>query len=353
MRTTKAPWERNVANRTTLEAYLDDWAADDDGRKSVGAAVLAMCAAGRTIAAIVGRGALEGDMGAAIGGNAGGDTQKALDLRTHDIAIEALKSAPVARVGSEEADDVAALNEGAPLAVAMDPLDGSSNIETNVSIGTLFGVLPDIGEDTFLQPGSNQLAAGFIVYGPATALVLTVGDGTHIFMLERESDAFVRTHANVRIPEKTKEYAINASNGRHWDEPMAAYVAHCLAGDTGPREKNFNMRWVGSLVADVFRILIRGGVYLYPGDARDGYGSGRLRLVYECNPIAMVCEQAGGAATDGTTRILDLIPSKLHARAPLIAGSAEEVDRIDRYYAEPARQASSSPLFAKRGLFLA
>ena len=342
-----------MPNRTTLEAYLDDWSAGGDGRGGVRDAILAMCEAGRAIAAIVGRGALEGDMAAAIGGNAGGDTQKALDLRTHDIAIEALRKAPVARVGSEEADEVAVLNEGAPLAVAMDPLDGSSNIETNVSIGTLFGVLPDKGDDTFLQPGSAQVAAGFIVYGPATALVLTVGDGTHIFMLDHQDDAFVRTHANVRIPEKTKEYAINASNGRHWEDPVGSYVADCLAGETGPREKNFNMRWVGSLVADVFRILVRGGVYLYPGDAREGYGSGRLRLVYECNPIAMVCEQAGGAATDGKTRILDLIPSKLHARAPLIAGSAEEVERIGRYYADPGRPASSSPLFARRGLFLA
>lgn len=338
---------------TTLEAYLDGWAGGDAGREGVSRTVLAMCDAGRAIAAIVGRGALEGEMGKATGGDGGGDVQKALDLRTHDITIEALKSAPVARVGSEEAEDVVVLDESRPLAVAMDPLDGSSNIETNVSIGTLFGVLPNIGEDTFLQPGTQQLAAGFIVYGPATALVLTVGDGTHVFMLDGESGAFIRTGANVRIPEKTKEYAINASNQRHWDEAMQTYVADCLAGDTGPREKNFNMRWVGSLVADVYRILVRGGVYLYPGDGREGYGSGRLRLVYECNPIAFVCEQAGGAATDGRTRILELVPSKLHARAPLIAGSADEVQTIARYYEKPQRQGARSPLFAKRGLFLA
>ncbi|PZQ15053.1 MAG: class 1 fructose-bisphosphatase [Ancylobacter novellus] len=339
-----------MADMTTLEAYLDGWAAGGEGRADVAKTVLAMCEAGRRIAAIVGRGALEGNMAEAIGGNAGGDTQKALDVRTHEMTLEALKDAPVARVGSEEAEEVAVLDESRPLAVAMDPLDGSSNIETNVSIGTLFGVLPNIGEDTFLQPGSKQLAAGFIVYGPATALVLTVGEGTQIFMLDHGSDAFLRTHKDVRIPEKTKEYAINASNQRHWNEPMAAYVADCLAGETGPREKNFNMRWVGSLVADMFRILVRGGVYLYPGDAREGYGSGRLRLVYECNPIAMVCEQAGGVATDGATRILDLTPERLHQRAPLIAGSAEEVERIARYYEKPSR---SSPLFAKRGLFLA
>jgi fructose-1,6-bisphosphatase I len=342
-----------VADLTTLDAYLARWAADEAGRADVARTVLAMCGAGRAIAAVVARGALEGEMAAAIGGNAGGDTQKALDLRTHEMALDALKAAPVARVGSEEAEEVAILDEAAPLAVAMDPLDGSSNIETNVSIGTLFGVLPNRGEDTFLQPGSAQLAAGFIVYGPATALVLTVGAGTQIFMLDHASGAFLRTHKDVRIPESAKEYAVNASNQRHWDEAMAGYVADCLAGEVGPREKNFNMRWVGSLVADMFRILVRGGVYLYPGDARPGYGSGRLRLVYECNPIAMVCEQAGGAATDGRTRILDLIPEKLHARAPLIVGSAEEVERIGRYYAKPPRQAAASPLFAKRGLFLA
>lgn len=342
-----------MADITTLEAYLAGWAGNDQGRGDVAATVLAMCSAGRKIAAIVGRGALEGDMAAAVGGNAGGDTQKALDVRTHEMTLEELANTPVARVGSEEAEDVAVLDESRPLAVAMDPLDGSSNIETNVSIGTLFGVLPNVGEDTFLQPGSKQLAAGFIVYGPATALVLTVGEGTQVFMLDHGSDAFVQTHSNVKIPEKTKEFAINASNQRHWNEPMAGYIADCLAGDTGPREKNFNMRWVGSLVADVYRILVRGGVYLYPGDAREGYAQGRLRLVYECNPIAFVCEQAGGAATDGTTRILDLVPEKLHQRAALIAGSAEEVERIGRYYDKPARSSSSSPLFAKRGLFLA
>lgn len=342
-----------MAELLTLEAYLDQWAGDDAGRRGVAKTILAMCEAGRAIAAIVGRGALEGNMAAAIGGNAGGDTQKALDLRTHEMTLEALKDAPVARVGSEEADDVGVLDADAPLAVAMDPLDGSSNIETNVSIGTLFGVLPNIGEDTFLQPGSAQLAAGFIVYGPATALVLTVGQGAQIFMLERGSDSFLRTHADVKIPEKTKEYAINASNVRHWDAATRSYIDDCLAGETGPRAKNFNMRWVGSLVADVFRILIRGGVYLYPGDGRDGYGQGRLRLVYECNPIAFVCEQAGGAATDGRTRILDIVPSKLHARCPLVVGSAEEVERFGEYHAKPAGKGASSPLFAKRGLFLA
>lgn len=341
-----------MADHTTLDAFLAEWAGDDAVRNATASAILGVCEAGRAIAAIVGRGALEEAMGSAIGQNAGGDTQKALDVRTHDITIEILKDLPISRVGSEEADEEVVFDAARPVAVAIDPLDGSSNIETNVSIGTLFGVLPEAGADTFLQPGSRQLAAGFVVYGPATALVLTVGTGTHVFMLDVVSGAFLRTHANVQIPVSTKEFAINASNQRHWTEPMRAYIGDCLAGADGPREKNFNMRWVGSLVADVYRILVRGGVYLYPGDAREGYGQGRLRLVYECNPIAMICEQAGGAATDGTTRILDLIPSKLHVRAPLIAGSAEEVERIGRYYGEEGRQ-GSSPLFAKRGLFLA
>lgn len=341
-----------MAEHMTLDAFLQQWSAGDATRGATAATVLALCEAGRAIAALVARGALEEAMGSAVGENAGGDTQKALDVRTHDIVIEALRRAPVSRVGSEEAEDEIVLDAAAPVAVATDPLDGSSNIETNVSIGTLFGVLPEAGDATFLQPGSRQLAAGFLVYGPATALVLTVGTGTHIFMMDGVGGPFVRTHADVQIPKATKEYAVNASNQRHWAGPMRAYIADCLAGDSGPREKNFNMRWVGSLVADVFRILVRGGVYLYPGDAREGYGSGRLRLVYECNPIAMVCEQAGGAATDGKTRILDIEPEKLHARSPLVAGSAEEVERIGRYYDEGARQ-ESSPLFTKRGLFLA
>lgn len=341
-----------MAEHTTLDAFLDGWAGADPARTAVSRTVLALTDAGRRIAAIVGRGALEDAMGAAVGSNAGGDTQKALDVRTHDITIEALRNAPVARVGSEEADEEVVLDESAPLAVAVDPLDGSSNIETNVSVGTLFAILPNAGADTFTQPGSKQVGAGFIVYGPATALVLTVGTGTHVFMLDRDSDAFVRTHADVRIAPSCKEYAINASNQRHWQEPMRAYVADCVAGKSGPREKDFNMRWVGSLVADMFRILVRGGVYLYPGDQREKYASGRLRLVYECNPIAFVCEQAGGAATDGERRILDIVPKGLHVHSPLITGSSEEVEIIGRYYAGKQRRASS-PLFAKRGLFLA
>jgi fructose-1,6-bisphosphatase I len=351
--TTPPTKETPVTDRTTLEAFLSQWSENDPTRDAVARVILALAGAGREIGALVGRGALAGAMGAELGANAGGDAQKELDVVTHDITVEALRDAPVARIGSEEADEEVILDPEAPLVVAIDPLDGSSNIETNVSVGTLFGILPNIGEASFLQRGAAQLAAGFLAYGPATALILTVGTGTHIFMLDRASDAFIRTHADVRIPEKTKEFAINASNMRHWDESMRAYIDDCLAGATGPREKNFNMRWVGSLVADLFRILIRGGVYLYPGDAREGYAMGRLRLVYECNPIAFICEQAGGAATDGSTRILDVEPASLHVRSPLIAGSTEEVERIQRYYAEPPSQNGSPPLFAKRGLFLA
>lgn len=342
---------RPVPNDVTLDAYLAAWAGEDATRKDVAATIAGVMRAGVAIAGIVGRGALEDAMGAATDAvNAGGDAQKALDVRTHDLVVEALADSPVARIGSEEAEDVVVLDDSRPLVVAIDPLDGSSNIETNVSIGTLFGILPNVGADSFLQTGAKQLAAGFVAYGPATALVLTVGAGTQVFMLDRPSGAFVRTHADVHIPKTTKEYAVNASNQRHWDEAMQGYVADCLLGADGPREKNFNMRWVGSLVADVFRILVRGGVYLYPGDAREGYGQGRLRLTYECNPIALLVEQAGGAATDGIRRILDIVPASLHVRSPLIAGSAEEVEQIGQYYAEPPRR---SPLFAKRGLFLA
>ncbi|MFD1701680.1 class 1 fructose-bisphosphatase [Methylopila henanensis] len=340
-----------MSDDTTLDAYLAAWAANDPTREAVARTIGALTEAGVAIAEIVGRGALEGAMAAQTDAtNAGGDAQKALDVRTHDITVDILKDSPVARIGSEEAEAEVILDDSRPLVVAIDPLDGSSNIETNVSIGTLFGILPNVGDASFTQPGTSQLAAGFIVYGPATALVLTVGEGAHAFMLDRASGRFIRTHADIKIPPHTKEYAINASNQRHWDDAIQAYIADCLAGAEGPREKNFNMRWVGSLVADVFRILVRGGVYLYPGDARQGYGSGRLRLVYECNPIAFVCEQAGGAATDGQRRILEIEPTSLHVRSPLLCGSIEEIERVGRYYADPPRR---SPLFAKRGLFLA
>ena len=202
-----------------------------------------------------------------------------------------------------------------------------------------------------MQPGNRQKAAGFFIYGPQLLLVLTVGNGTHVFLFSPKFGGFVEMTASVAIAEKTQEFAINASNYRHWDRQMRSYIDDCLAGEEGPREKNFNMRWIGSLVADCYRILTRGGVFLYPGDQRKGYQKGRLRLVYEANPVAMVVEQAGGLATDGTRRILDIEPEDLHARTPLVFGSKQEVEHVGRYMEDPSAMAERSPLFGKRSLF--
>jgi fructose-1,6-bisphosphatase I len=239
--------------------------------------------------------------------------------------------------------------------VAVDPLDGSSNIDTNISIGSIFSILPTKGDatQTFQQPGSEQIAAGFFIYGPQVALALTLGDGTAIFVYSERRNAFILAYERARIDADAKEFAINMSNYRHWDESMRTYVDDCLSGQTGPREKDFNMRWIASLVAEAYRIFIRGGVFIYPRDNRKGYNQGRLRLIYEANPIALLVEQAGGRAIDGENRILDIHPTTLHQRVPLIFGSAGEVRKIARYHADPSRLAIRHPLFSNRGLFRA
>jgi fructose-1,6-bisphosphatase I len=309
------------------------------------------------VAQMIADGPLAGSLGAVLDDATHGDPQTELDVLANRLFLAALKDAPVAAFGSEETADVLVLNQGAPLAVAIDPLDGSSNIDTNVSIGTIFSIRAMSGAANgspaaaLLQRGSSQLAAGFVIYGPQTALVLTLGQGTQIFTLDRRTSRFVLTEANVRIPSGRREYAINASNYRHWDEAIQTYVDDCIAGVDGPRGQDFNMRWIASLVAEAFRILGRGGIFLYPADRRPGYDRGRLRLVYEAHPLALVIEQAGGAAIDGFTRILDLVPHELHQRTPLIFGSADKVARVARYHAGPPSTSERSPLFARRGLF--
>ncbi|MDA9114811.1 class 1 fructose-bisphosphatase, partial [Burkholderiaceae bacterium] len=224
-----------------------------------------------------------------------------------------------------------------------DPLDGSSNIDVNVSIGTIFSVLkkpentPAVGEADFLQPGSKQVAAGYCVYGPQTTLVLTVGNGVAMFTLDREQGSFVLTQENIQVPDDTQEFAINMSNMRHWAAPVKRYVDECLAGEEGVREKNFNMRWIASMVADVHRILTRGGVFMYPWDKREPNKPGKLRLMYEANPMSWLIEQAGGAATNGQQRILDLQPAGLHERVSVILGSKNEVARVTAYHAEAVK----------------
>jgi fructose-1,6-bisphosphatase I len=320
---------------STLREHLTEWAGGDTRKGAVASTIANLAGAGIELAQIIAQGPLAGEMAARREGDGSGDIQKELDFVAHASVTAALKRSPVAWMGSEEEKEAQPLNEGAPLAVNVDPLDGSSNIDTNASIGTIFSILPAPGPEALLLPGNAQLAAGYVIYGPQTAMVLTVGEGTHIFWLSPEKGEFLLAKPDVQIPATSREYAVNSSNSRQWDPAMQTYIADCVLGSAGPRKVDFNMRWVGSLVADTFRILTRGGIFLYPGDARKKYEQGRLRLLYEANPIAMIVEQACGAATTGTGRILDIKPSSLHQRTPLIFGSKDEVAEVCRYYREP------------------
>ena len=298
----------------------------------------------KSISVAVGKGALGGVLGDAGTGNVQGEAQKKLDVLSNEILMEANAwGGHLAGLASEEMEHSQPIPDVYPRGnylLLFDPLDGSSNIDVNVSVGTIFSVLrcPEgvtSPEDAhFLQPGTAQVAAGYCVYGPSTVLVLTVGHGTHFFTLDRELGGFVLTQRGVRIPEETQEFAINASNQRHWDPPVQRYVADLLAGRNGPRGKDFNMRWVASMVADVHRILTRGGVFAYPIDAKCRDKGGRLRLMYEANPMAMLVEQAGGAASTGTQRLLEVAPRHLHQRVPVLLGSRNEVEAAERYHAD-------------------
>ncbi len=322
----------------SLWSFLEKWAGRDRLRRDIAATVHALADAGRDISTLVSDGPLAGELGAATTENVQGEVQKFLDLHSNEMLIEACKHAPVAAIASEELDHPVAIYDDGTLLVAVDPLDGSSNIDTNVSIGTIFSILPAPDHvdasthDAFLQKGRNQLAAGYILYGPQTTLVMTLGEGTQMFTLDRRRGSFILTTREVKIPEKTKEFAINSSNHRHWNEPTKRYIEECLHGAEGERGEDMNMRWVGSLVADGHRILVRGGVYLYPADKRKGYQEGRLRLIYESNPIGWVVEQAGGAVSTGNENLLDLEPSVLHQRIPLVFGSKLEVERIESHH---------------------
>jgi len=338
----------------TLRHHLDDYAGADPLRRAVADAVDAVAQASMQISDLTRCGALAGITGREQGRNTDGDIQKDLDVRADRIIRAALEALPIAVLASEEATEPEILCPSAPISIAIDPLDGSSNIDTNMSVGTIFSVLPTPREirATFTQPGTAQLAAGFFVYGPQTSLVLTLGRGVDIFTLDRSANLFKLIRSAVQIPADTAEFAINTSNQRHWEPPVQAFIEDCVAGANGERGKDFNMRWIGSLVAEAYRILTRGGIFLYPADAREGYGGGRLRLVYEAHPMAFIMEQAAGAASTGRERILDLAPSTLHQRVPLIMGSRDKVRRLDRLHMSPnIKSERNAPLFAQRGLF--
>jgi fructose-1,6-bisphosphatase I len=323
--------------RVTLRSHLDRSAAQTPHGPAVGEVILAIAAAAVDLAALIADGPLAGITGENGGINADGDQQKDIDVAADEMMRRALREAPVAAVLSEEVALPETLNPDAPLCVAIDPLDGSANLENNVSVGTIFSIRPR-GKDilsTFFEPGTAQCAAGFVVYGPQTTLVLALHARVDVFILDRRSGEFLLVRQGVKVALDTPEFAINASNRRHWHGPVRAYIDDCLAGTNGDRGADFNMRWIGSLVAEALRILVRGGVFLYPADARPGYREGRLRLLYEAHPMALVMEWAGGAATTGRRRILELGARAPHQRVPLIMGRRH---RHPRRYRADVRQ---------------
>ncbi len=295
----------------------------------------------KAISVTISKGALADVLGNAGSDNVQGEAQKKLDIVANEILLQANEwGGHLAAMASEEVEDVHQIPFDYPKGgylLLFDPLDGSSNIDVNISVGTIFSVLknaPGEGEPNeaaFLQPGRDQVAAGYALYGPSTMLVLTIGHGVHGFTLDREMGSFVYTHPFMSVPHETSEYAINASNYRHWEPPVKRYIDELVQGKDGPRGRDFNLRWVASMVADVHRILTRGGVFMYPVDAKCRDKGGRLRLMYEASPMAMLIEQAGGAASTGRERILDVIPQKLHQRVPVVLGSAAEVERVEDY----------------------
>ena len=338
----------------TLRQRLDDYAGLNPMRRAVSDAVAALALASIDISELTCRGALAGITGSVQGRNTDGDIQKDLDVRADQIIRIALRNVPIAAFVSEEATEPEIVDAAAPISISVDPLDGSSNITTNMSVGTIFSIVPTPGDvdAAFKQSGAAQLAAGFVVYGPQTSLVLTLGCGVDIFTLDRSEKIFKVIRSMVQIPVDAAEFAINASNQRHWELPVRAFIEDCVAGANGDRGMDFNMRWIGSLVAEAYRILTRGGIFLYPADSREGYGEGRLRLVYEAHPMALIMEQAGGAATTGRERILEIAPRTLHQRVPLIMGSIEKVRRLERLHMNPKiKSEQNAPLFTHRGLF--
>lgn len=360
-----------LSNRSTLTQFLiEERRRFPSASGDFNALILDAAIACKAIARAVAFGELGGTMGshaAEAGGsvNVQGETQKKLDVLSNDVFIRRTEWAGnLAGMGSEEMDlpyQIPAQYPRGKYLIVFDPLDGSSNIDVNVSVGSIFSILRapqvviesgrDVHEADFLQPGTQQLAAGYALYGPTTMMVLTVGNGVNGFTLDPNLGEFMLTHPMMQIPQETQEFAINASNARFWESPIKRYVNECLAGKTGPREKDFNMRWIASMVAEAHRILMRGGVFLYPRDCKDTSKPGRLRLLYEANPIGWIIEQAGGRASTGERPMLEVQPKSLHQRIGLVFGSKCEVERIERYHAEPVKTELSNPLFAERSLF--
>lgn len=356
-----------LTDRSTLTQFLiEERRRHPQSSGELNSLILDVALACKAISKRIATGAITDVLGKAGAVNVQGEQQQKLDLVANDIFLRANEwGGQLAGMASEELDDPYPIPREYPCGkylLTFDPLDGSSNIDVNVSVGSIFSILRAAapGEDAvledYLQPGTEQVAAGYALYGPSTVLVLTVGTGVHAFTLDPDLGEFILTRQDIRIPESTQEYAVNSSNRRFWEPAVLRYVDECLQGVNGPRAKDFNMRWVASLVAEAHRILTRGGVFLYPRDTKDPTREGRLRLLYEANPIAMLVEQAGGRATTGRERVLEVKPTDLHQRIGFIFGSPEEVERIERYHVEDpgTRQddvRDPHPLYGLRGLF--
>jgi fructose-1,6-bisphosphatase I/sedoheptulose-1,7-bisphosphatase/fructose-1,6-bisphosphatase I len=348
--------------RTTLSKFLIQQ-LQAEGKSDLAALLVDVAAAVKAISAMTAKGDLAGILGSLDTQNVQGETQKKLDVLSDQAFINTFQlGGLIAGLASEENDDPITVTDPSkkgPFLAVFDPLDGSSNIDVNVSVGSIFSILEaPKGRDPvmadYLQPGTKQLAAGYAIYGPSTMLVITVGKGTHGFTLDREVGNFILTHPNIEIPADTSEFAINTSNERFWEPPVQRYVAECKAGKTDIRGRDFNMRWIASMVADVHRILMRGGVFMYPRDTKDLSKPGRLRLMYEANPMSFVIEQANGLASTGRKRIMEVTPENIHQRIPVVVGSRNEVERIEKYHHEydtGADQKYSSPLFGDRSLY--
>jgi fructose-1,6-bisphosphatase I len=320
---------------TTLSDFLNSCQIDTDLKLLI-TDIATSC---NSISDAVRKGALANILGSAGTGNVQGETQQKLDIFANELLLKSNEdTGRLAAMASEENEAIYPTpHSSGKYLLLFDPLDGSSNIDVNVSIGTIFSILEkkstgSVTEQDFLQAGSKQIAAGYVLYGPQTILVLTTGSGVNMFTLDQDAQVFLLTNSNVQIPKDTKEFAINMSNMRHWASPVSRYVNECLAGSTGVRNKDFNMRWIASMVADVHRILIRGGLFMYPWDQREPNKPGKLRLMYEANPMSFLIEQAGGASINGKSRILDIQPNKLHERVSVILGSENEVQRIMNYH---------------------
>ncbi|RUM08326.1 MULTISPECIES: class 1 fructose-bisphosphatase [Rhizobium] len=315
----------------SVDAYLSTWVGEDPARRCVAALINGVLDAACILSERIAAGSLEGDPARLVGSNSDGDSQKAIDVSSHELFVEILERAGAARVLSEEADEPLVFN-GQDFAVAIDPIDGSGNVGLGAPVGTIFSIIPfSEAEDPFLVPGRRQAAAGYVSFGNTVDLGFSVGEGVLLATMHPQTGEFLIVRRQVQIPLDTSELAYNACNHRHLQADLHLYLQDCLAGQDGARGRDFNMRWLGSAVGELHRILLKGGVFFYAADKRAGYQNGRLRLVYEANPIAFLMEQAGGLATDGTSAILDKVPTSHHCRTPLVFGSATEVEMIASY----------------------